>query len=123
MYLDLPLIGEEITGAWNVHQSQEFNISSDRKLFNTVGEGSPVYEGKMIFQLDHKFAEPKLWIESEKFRANEAHGYWRHLRKRKIKVQKYDHEYYRLGFRRVAASTNERSLIAAIVPKAAACTD
>jgi hypothetical protein len=123
MYADTPLLGAEVGDSWNVKQSQEFNVSSDRPLFNSDGNGCPVYEGKMIFQFDHQFAEPKLWIEPNKLRNNEADGYWRELRRRKQPVKEFDFARYRVGFRRVARSTDIRSLIATVVPSNVACTD
>lgn len=123
IYSGVPHLGDLIPGSWNMKQSQEFNISGDRKLFNTNAGGRPVYEGKMISQFDHEFAPPNMWIELAKLQSNEAEGYWRELRKRKKPIGRFDHACYRVGFRRVARSTDVRSLISTIVPSNVACTD
>lgn len=123
IYSEAPQLGVQLANTWNVKQSQEFNVSSDRPLFNENGNGRPVYEGKMIFQFDHEFAEPKLWIAQTKLHNNETVGYWRELRRRKVHVKELDCARYRVGFRRVARSTDVRSLISTIVPSNVACTD
>jgi len=114
LYGDHPLLGDEVPGAWNVRFSTEFHMTNDSHLFNTDGRGLPLYEGKMIWHYDAFFAEPKYWIEEAAGRAalsrNQGDG-------------GYSYEGYRLGFRDVASSTNERTLVAAILPPGVFCNN
>ncbi len=65
----------------------------------------PLYEGKMVHQFDHAFEAPRFWVAESEGSQAMAKG-----------AQEWDWRVYRGGFRDVAANTNERSLIAAIVP-------
>ncbi|MDH6060994.1 ATP-binding protein [Chrysosporum bergii ANA360D] len=115
--LQFPLLGEKITGKWNLRLSREFDMTNDSKLFHQQPKKGrlPLYEGKMIHQFTHLYAQPRYWIdELEGRRAilgkNETdHG------------QILDYQTYRLGFRSVASSTNERSLISSILPQSVFC--
>jgi hypothetical protein len=69
-------------------------MTSARHLFNEAQKGQPLYEGKMIHQFDSNFAEPRFWIAEKDLR--------------------YSH--IRPGVRAIAANTNERTLIAAMLP-------
>ncbi len=108
--LKFPLLGERIDGAWNLVLTNEFHMTNDSYLFKTEsGKGLlPLYEGKMIWQFDSKYAEPKYWIiETE---AQSKLG----------KAQQgsvFHYKDYRLAFREIASNTNERSLIASILPR------
>jgi len=56
--LRFPLLGEKLPDRWNVRFTQEFNMTSDSRLFHTSpGKGRlPLYEGKMIHQFTHQFS-------------------------------------------------------------------
>jgi len=103
-----PLLGERIDGTWNVSFTAEFHMTNHSYLFKTAPDKDrlPLYEGKMIWHFDHQFAENKWWINETEGRAV--------LKPREN--ERYDYEYYRIGFRDVAASTNERTLIATVIP-------
>jgi len=141
-----PLLGEDVPGAWRVQLTTEFHMTNDSDLFNTEGRGLPLYEGKMIWQYDHQFAEPRYWVEEDKGRERlvrkeigrveqaladrfvpTGKGSKRDrlaaflLEKRgKPKVGEdeieLDYEHYRIFYRNIAASTNERAFIATIAP-------
>ena len=109
----LPLLGEKFKEKWNLELHREFNMTDDAFLFNQE-KGIyrlPLYEGKMIHQFTHQHAAARYWIEEKEAR--------KALLKRGVveQGQKLDYQYYRLCFRDVASSTNERTMIAAIVPK------
>ncbi|TEU18425.1 MAG: hypothetical protein E3J21_06070 [Anaerolineales bacterium] len=140
-----PLLGEDVPDTWRVQLTTEFHMTNDSDLFNTEGRGLPLYEGKMIWQYDHRFAEPRYWVEEAKGRERLARkeigrieqaladrfvptgkGSKRGrlaaflLEKRgKPKVGEdeieLDYEHYRLGFRDIAASTNERTFISTVL--------
>ncbi|HUY31877.1 MAG TPA: DNA methyltransferase [Pirellulales bacterium] len=109
--LRFPLLGEEIEGKWGARFNREFDMTNDAGLFkNSPGDGLlPLFEGKMIWHFDRHLAEPRYWV-------NEKEGRRALLRGEKDQGQELDYQRYRLGFRDVAASTNERSAIAAILP-------
>ena len=52
IYGDHPLLGEKIEGTWNVEFTTEFHMTNDSHLFNEVGWGLPLYEGRMVGQFD-----------------------------------------------------------------------
>lgn len=110
--LRFPLLGEQIEGTWNLCLTAEFHMTNDSHLFKTEpGTGRlPLYEGKMIWHFNHHFADARYWIDEKKGR--------KALLGSEVDTgKKLDYQYYRLGFRDVASSTNERSAISAIVPK------
>lgn len=105
-----PLLGEKIEDKWNLSLSREFHMTDDKNLFKSKLKGRlPLYEGKMIHQFTHQYAEPKYWIDEDE-------GRKALLGRCKVDNQKLDYEMYRLVYRSVAASTNERSLIASVLP-------
>mgnify|MGYP003333338852 CR=1 FL=1 len=107
-----PLLGEEIKDTWNLKLTREFDMTNDSHLFKTEpGKGRlPLYEGKMIHQFNHKFAEPRYWVEEEEGRKAV-------LGKNGVdKGQVLDYQCYRAGFRKTARNTDMRTLIATIIP-------
>src|SRR5690606_25710237 len=61
VYQSFPLLGETLENIWNIKFTREFDITNDRHLFNVVGKGLPLYEGKLIHQFDAFYGEPKFW--------------------------------------------------------------
>jgi len=114
--LCFPLLGQRIDGVWNLRLTREFDMTNDSHLFKTrPGAGRlPLYEGKMIHQFDAHFAGPRYWVD-------EKQGRRALLGKAPDTGQTLDYQGYRLGFRDVAASTNERTMIAAILPRGVFC--
>ena len=105
--LRFPLLGEELPNTWNVSFRQELNMTSDSDLFHDAPAPGrlPLYEGKMIWQFEHGYAPPRYWID-------EAAGRQRVLGRKGVDSgQTLDYQMYRLGFRDVASSTNERTMI------------
>ncbi len=111
--LRFPMLGESIEGTWSVSFTQEFNMTTDSPLFlSTHGKGrQPLFEGKMIWQFDHQYLSARYWI-------NEADGRKSLLGRDKDNGQMLDYQVPRLGFRDIASNTNERTMIAAIIPPA-----
>lgn len=108
-----PLLGEKHTGSWNVGFTREFDMTNDSDVFSTAPgkRRLPLYEGKMIWQFQHGYAEPRYWVDA-------AAGRARLLGREEDTGQTLDYQDYRLGFRDIAASTNERTLISTIIPPA-----
>ncbi|MEH1929120.1 hypothetical protein [Nostoc sp.] len=105
-----PLLGEKIEDKWNLSLKREFHMTDDKNLFKSYSKSRlPLYEGKMIHQFTHLYAKPKYWVD-------EQEGRKALLSHRQDKDQKLNYQTYRLAYRSVAASTNERSLIASVLP-------
>ena len=114
LYGEYPLLGDsEIStppacDVWRVKLNNEFHFTNDRHLLNQRENGIPFYEGKMIHQFDAYFAAPQYWIADDKINGlNDA-----------LRQQLGT---YRVVHRRIARSTDERTLIAAVVPPNNAC--
>lgn len=103
---------------------QELNMTSDKDLFiEEFREGLlPLYEGKMIHQFDANFNQATYFLEKAKFderlKSKELSRTKKATQKElNPKLIKYDREFFRLGYRAVASDTNERTLIASLLPK------
>ena len=114
--LQFPLLGTDIPDKWNLKLTREFDMTNDSHLFKTEpGEGRlPLYEGKMFHQYNCRWGEPKYWLIE-----NEARGDL--LKNEKDIGQLLDYQHYRLAFRDIAASTNERAMIMTILPPNVFC--
>ncbi|HEP3239200.1 TPA: class I SAM-dependent DNA methyltransferase, partial [Campylobacter jejuni] len=106
----------------------ELHMTNDKDLFiEEFREGLlPLFEGKMIHQFDTNFSQATYFLEKAKFdeqlkskelsRAKKATG-----KELNPKLIKYDREFFRLGYRTIASDTNERTLIASLLPKNCGC--
>jgi hypothetical protein len=110
--LRFPLLSEEVEGSWRFKLGSEFHMTNDSYLFKTKALKNDIvlYEGKMIWQFEVNYTSPKYWI-------NEKEGRKAILGKQIDRGQELDYQNYRLGFRDIASSTNERSMVATITPK------
>ena len=107
-----PFLGERIEGTWNFHLSQEFNMTTDSKLFKTApGPGRlPLYEGKMIHQFESARAPTRYWVDSDKGRSAI-------LGKGAVDSgQELPYQRYRFAHRAIARNTDSRTLIATVLP-------
>lgn len=107
-----PLLGKKIEDKWNLGLHRELNMTDDAFLFhkNPGQTMLPLYEGKMIHQFTHQYVKPRYWID-------EQEGRKALLRRNEIdKGQKFDYQCYRLGYRDVARNTDNRTMIASIIP-------
>ena len=115
--LKFPLLGDAVPGKWAVKFGAEFHMTNDSHLFRTEPAPGrlPLYEGKMIWQFAASYAEPRYWVDEKAGRQAVigARGM--------DKGQKLDYEYYRLAYRSVASSTNERTFISSILPRNVFC--
>lgn len=109
--LRFPLLGEKIEDTWNLVLCNEFHMTGDSKLFKTEPgpKRLPLYEGKMIHQFNHQFSDPRYWI-------NEKEGRTALLGRNLDNGQKLDYQSYRLGHRSIGRSTDERTMIATVLP-------
>ena len=103
IYGDWPLLGEKLEDTWNVKFRSELHMTNDSHLFKTTPTVCPLYEGKMIWLFDSAFEEPRYWLDRDEVEEALGDNAW-------------EGKYYRVGFRNVASSTNERTLICGIAP-------
>jgi hypothetical protein len=130
--LKFPLLGEKIDGKWNLRLTREFDMTNDSHLYfkEQKSEMLPLYEGKVFHQFTHKWSEPKYWLnetEAAKQLLSPRQKYIDRISK-ELSIQlpdsvqiALDYKSYRLAFRDVTASTNERSMIMTILPKNVFC--
>ncbi|MCT7979637.1 ATP-binding protein [Laspinema olomoucense] len=115
--LKFPLLGENMAGKWNLRLTSEFHMTNDSYLFKQQpGKGKfPLYEGKMIHQFTHLYAEPRYWVDEGEAR-KALLG-----KKSTDNSQKLDYQCYRFAYRAIARSTDSRTLIGTILPKNVVC--
>ena len=111
-----PFLGEVFDSKWNIRFHQELNMTTDSDIFRNIPDEYclPLYEGKMIWQFQHGYAKPRYWV-------NEKEGRKRVLGNVEDVSQGLNYQRYRLAFRDVAASTNERSFICTVLPRNIFC--
>ncbi|MCT7968709.1 hypothetical protein NG799_20590 [Laspinema sp. D1] len=115
--LTFPLLGENMAQKWNLRLNREFDMTNHSYLFKQQpAKGQlPLYEGKMIHQFTHLYAEPRYWVEEEEGR--EAL-----LGKKGTDIgQKLDYQCYRFAYRAIARSTDSRTLIGTVLPSKVFC--
>ncbi len=114
--LRYPLLGDEIDGKRYLKLNREFDMTNDSCLFKREpGKGClPLYEGKMIWQFDSHYAEPRYWVD-------EKEGRKAILGKTPDHGQILDYQSYRLGVRAIARTTDKVTIISSITPKNAFC--
>lgn len=107
-----PLLGEKRTDVWNFVLRNEFHITNDSHLFRTKdGDGRlPLFTGRMFNQFCLSEDHSGYWIDEEE-------GRKALLGKTPDDNESMDYEGYRWVHRRIAASTNERTLICTITPR------
>lgn len=131
--LRFPLLGEQRPGEWNLRLCQEFNMTTDSHLFKTEPgpERLPLWEGKQFHQFDANFAKPRYWLDEKAARAELMSPRIKAVRRELAKLGMADepdpgriqlnYDSYRMAFRDVAASTNERTVIATVLPPKRFC--
>lgn len=115
--LRFPMLGSEGEGGWNLRLTAEFHMTNDankpdgsRLFLDKPGKGRlPLYEGKMIWQFDHRYAEPRYWIE-------EKAGRKQLLGREDDLGQEMAYQRVRLAHRSIASNTNERTFILSLIP-------
>ena len=143
IYGDRPLLLQPMTagaGGWSIDWGRELDVHDDRKLFAADAHGLPLLEGKNIHQFTSKFAPPTYrlkepagehaLVERMRKRAKKRPGSYRRGKgergltvpgpRRGILEIPADH--YRPCYREIARATDERTIIAVIVPPGTALT-
>ena len=107
-----PRLGEKMEGTWNFALTREFDMTNDSHLFRTEGGAGrlPLYQGGMIHQFTHQWGEAKYWVD-------ETEGRRAVLGRTADTNQILGYQRYKLAHRSIAANTNERTMVASILPK------
>lgn len=123
-----PLIAEKVSPDWKIRFQREFHMTDDAHLFNTEKKGYVLFEGKMIHQYDHKYLEPRYWIESKTGKEALLIAQTKRVTKEMNKITKktkndnklpdikIDCDFYRLGWRDITNAVDYRTLICTILP-------
>jgi Alw26I/Eco31I/Esp3I family type II restriction m6 adenine DNA methyltransferase len=113
----LPKLGEQLINLWNIKIKRELDMTNDSSLFKqeATQERLPLYEGKMIHQFTHQFADARYWLD-EKATRQSLMG-----EKASDSNQILDYQYYRFAYRAIARSTDSRTLISTVIPKNVFC--
>ncbi|HSK46628.1 MAG TPA: N-6 DNA methylase [Coriobacteriia bacterium] len=129
MYGRHPKFGDETIGPPHRQYMRELDMGTDRDLFDDDPLGIPLYEGRMVSQYDHRAKgyrrgrgrqaewEDLAFADSSK----SIQPQW-YLPETKVPVKlQQRYRRYRIGFCDVASPTNERTLVATLIPAEAAC--
>lgn len=109
LYNRNPLLSDERKG-WTVSLVRELDRTNDSDLFRTDGNGWPLYEAKHFHQFVPDYEKFQFTIEPNV-------GLRRTSRHKEFNgINRQIHEDYKLGFRKVARSTDARTSIACILP-------
>ncbi len=134
-FFRLPPFGDVREDTWNVRLQREFHITDDANLYHpTFAKGMvPLVEGKAIHQFKYPFSEPRYWLNpgeaSDSIRAMRLRAITRMCKAAEIDVDvkpgevKIDSSSYRVAFRDIARNTDERTMLAAILPPGVYCPD
>lgn len=111
--LKFPLLGQKIDAAWNIVLAREFDMTNDSYLFERSYEKNrlPLFEGKMFHQYTDTWGKPQYWIDETK--ARDVLVGKHNTDERQI----LDYQHPRLGYREISATTNERTMIATVLPQ------
>lgn len=131
MYARWPKLGDGSAGQPCRHYMAEIHMGNDRPLFSEDPSGIPLYEGRMIDQFDHRAkayvsgrGREAVWDELPFGSPGKAIRPQWYIPERDV-PRKLDgrHHRYRIGFCDVTSPTNERSLVAALIPQGCLCGD
>jgi hypothetical protein len=106
-----PLLGEAAPNSWALTLHRELHMTDDAPLFKTqAAPGAlPLVEGKMIHQFEFARQAYNYWV-------HEAGGRQSLLGRSADTGQTLSYQRYRLAHRSIARSTDERTLIAGMLP-------
>ena len=109
--LKFPSLGQELEGVWNLQLTNEFHMTNDSSAFKTefAENRLPLFTGRMFNQFELTKEHSGYWID-------EAEGRRVLLGKTADTGQRLDYQGYRWLHRRIARSTDTRTLISTIAP-------
>ncbi len=129
VYARWPKFGDESAGEPLRHYMREIDMGNDRDLFSETPPGLPVYEGRMVGQFDHRAKGYQSgrersadWLDFPFGSAQKAILPQWYIPVDKVPEKTKDRvKRFRIGFCDVASPTNERSLIASLIPPDSIC--
>jgi hypothetical protein len=109
--LAFPALGKKLEGLWNLKLTNEFHMTNDSGAFKTAPTTGrlPLFTGRMFNQFENTSEHSGYWID-------ETDGRKVLLGKTLDTGQPMDYQSYRWLHRRIARSTDTRTLIATIAP-------
>jgi hypothetical protein len=131
MYARHTKFGEQIPGKPYRVYMRELDMGADRELFTESAEGLPLFEGRMVDHFDYRAkayvsgrGRAAVWAELPFGNSQKAIvPQWR-VPADRVPTKLMDRiRRYRIGFCDVASATNERSLVAALIPPDTVCGD
>jgi hypothetical protein len=129
LYARFPKFGADVAGLAQRDYSRELDMGNDRDDFSAGSEGLPVYEGRMVACFDHRAkayvsgrGRAAVWRELPFGSSDKAIRPQWHLVEADVPRKIGDRwRRYRIGFCDVASPTNQRALVAALIPPNAIC--
>jgi hypothetical protein len=128
-----PRMSASVPDAWTLSLQREFHMTDDGGLYHPEKKQdmAPLVEGKGFHQFIYPLASPRYWLDPKAARKSLVDSRIRNLERQAKALEmeivinpqeiRLDSEEYRLAFRDVAASTNERTMIATILPPGVFC--
>lgn len=112
--LTFPRLGQSVDGAWNFVLHRELHMTDDAPHFRTSADVAalPLVEGKMIHQYEYARQPFNFWVPEELGRRSL-------IGRAEDEGQVLSYQRYRVAHRSIGRSTDERTLIASILPPAA----
>lgn len=129
IYARLPKFGAELKGVGKREYMREIDMGNDREDFGDARDGVALYEGRMVDTFDHRAkmyvsgrGRSAVWDELPYGSPEKGiKPQWR-ISESKIPDKVAPRwEEYRIGFCDVASPTNQRSLVAALIPCGVIC--
>jgi hypothetical protein len=129
MYSAWPKFGDESVGEPFRHYMREVDMGNDRDLFTEDPDGLPVYEGRMVGQFDHRAkgyrggrGRSADWEDFEFGAVGKAIQPQWYVPTDRVPTKIEDRiSRYRVGFCDVVSPTNERTLVATLIPPRVVC--
>lgn len=127
-----PLLGETRDQPWQLVLQREFHMTDDAALYHPeqFKGGVPLVEGKGFHQFVYPYSKPRYWVDPESATAALTPIRLKRIRQRAAEAGiacpdspsvHLDNQSFRLAFRDISASTNERTMIATILPPNVFC--
>ena len=109
--LRFPPLSKKIDGVWNLQLANEFHMTNDSQVFNTEPgkDRLPLFTGRMFNQFELTAEHSGYWID-------EKDGRRVLLGRAADTGQRLDYQSYRWLHRRIARSSDSRTLISTIAP-------
>ncbi len=124
MYSRWPKFGDVTTPGPHRQYMAEIHMGNDRGLFKDDRDGVPLYEGRMVYLYDHRAkgyrsgrGKASEWANLSFTDSSKSIQPQWYVQQNSIPEKARDRiKRYRIGFCDVASPTNERSLVAALLP-------